>query len=124
MTKIIFGRITAILFFLLLLIGAAFCLARMGEDISSGKYFQNPAEFRYEVIFLSSYILIIIFVLRYGYYLAKGKVNWKAVKDDFLYLLSEKHFTKFQWILNILLFWLALIGFIYSLAISAMKGNL
>ncbi len=124
MAKISFRRLSAILFFLLLLVGAIFCLQRLNQDISTGKYFSRPEEFRYEVVFLVSYILIILFVLRYGYYLAVNRVNWETVKADPLYLLNKKYFTRGQWILNLLSFWAAIIGFIYSLAISAMKGNL
>ena len=124
MAKISIGRFTAVLIFLLFLVGAAFCLQRIAEDIFIGKYFSRPQEFRHEIIFLTSYILIILFLLRYGYYLAIDRVNWRVVKDDFLYLLNRKHFSKFPWLLNVLLFWLALVGFIYSLAISAMKGSL
>lgn len=118
------GRISAILFFLLLVVGAIFSLLRLWQDISTGKYFSRPEELRYEIIFLTSYILIILFVLRYGYYLAVNRVDWEIVKYDLLYLLNKKYFTRYQWILNLLLFWLSLIGFIFSLAISAMKGNL
>lgn len=124
MTKTSPGRKCAILFFLLLILGAAFCVQRLTQDIAAGKYFSRLDEFRYEILFLTSYLLIIIFVLRYGYYLAVDRVSWEIVKNDFLYLLNKKHFSKFQWILNLLLFWLALGGFIYSLAVSAMKGNL
>ena len=124
MAKISIGRITAIFFFLLLVAGAVFCLQRLGEDISAGKYFRYPDELRYEIVFLTSYVLIILLVLRYGYYLAVNRVDWNIIKNDFLYLLNKKYFSKAQWILNVLLFWLALIGFIYSLAISAMKGSL
>lgn len=124
MTKISFGRISAILFFLLLVLGAALCVQRLSQDIAAGKYFSHPDGFRYEIIFLSAYLVIIVFLLRYGYYLAINKVDWEIVKNDFLYLLNRKYFGKFQWILNLLLFWLALGGFIYSLVISAMKGNL
>ncbi len=124
MAKISIGRITAIFFFLLLVTGAAFCLQRLGEDISMGKYFRYPEELRYEIAFLTSYILIILLVLRYGYYLAVNRVDWNIIKNDFLYLLNKKYFSKVQWMLNVLLFWLALIGFIYSLAISAMRGSL
>ncbi len=73
---------------------------------------------------IPDYLLIILFLLRYGYYLAIDKVNWAIVKDDFLFLLNKRYFTKTQWMLNVLLFWLALAGFIYSLAISTMKGAL
>ncbi|UCB57220.1 MAG: hypothetical protein JSV30_01115 [Candidatus Omnitrophota bacterium] len=118
------GRIMAILFFLSLIVGGVFCLQRLAEDITAGKYFSNPEDLRYEIIFLTSYIFIILFVLRYGYYLAIGRVNWKTAKDDFIYLLNKKHFSKTQWLLNMLLFWLSLIGFVYSMAISVMKGNL
>ncbi len=124
MPKLSFGRITAILFFLLLIVGAVFCLQRLSVEISAGRYFSHPEEFRYKLIFLISYILIILFALRYGYYLATNRVNWRIVKMDFFYLLNKKYFSKLQWILNVLLFWLALIGYIYSLAISAMQGNL
>ncbi len=124
MVKISIGRLSAILFFLALFVGAVFCLQKLEEDISAGKYFSHPEELRYEIISLTSYVLIILFVLRYGYYLAVNRVNWGIVKDDFAYLLNKRYFSKIQWALNVLLFWLALIGFIYSLAISAMKGNL
>ena len=124
MTKISIGRVSAILSFLVLLAGAGFCLQRLAEDISTGKYFSQPQELRYEIAFLASYLFIIIIVVRYGYYLAINRVNWGTIKDDFLYLLNKKYFTKTQWVLNVLLFWLALIGFVCSLAISAMKGNL
>lgn len=124
MTKISIGRITAILFFLLLIVGAAFSLQRLALDISVGEYFSRPGELRYEITFLLSYIFIILFVLRYGYYLAINRVTWKNIKEDFFYLLNKKFFTRPQWILNMLLFWVALIGFISSLAISAMKGSL
>jgi len=124
MAKLSIGRFMAVLIFLLLLVGAAFCLQRIADDISIGKYFSYPQEFRYEITFLVSYILIILFLLRYGYYLAVNRVSWKIVKDDFLFLLNRRHFSKGQWLLNVSLFWLALIGFIYSLAVSAMKGTL
>lgn len=124
MAKICVGRVTAILSFLLLVLGAVFCLQRLTQEISAGKYFSQSDELRYEIVFLASYIIIILFVLRYGYYLAINRVNWGNIKDDFLFLLNKKYFTKPQWMLNVLLFWLALVGFIYSLAISAMKGNL
>ena len=124
MAKLPFGRITAILFFLLLVAGAVFCLQKVREDIVIGKYFSRPEELRYETVSLVSYVLIILFLLRYGYYLAKDTVNWEAIKGDFLYLLNKKYFTTIQWMFNVLLFWLALFGFIYSLAISAMKGSL
>lgn len=124
MARISIGRVSAILSFLALLVGAGFCLQRLAEDISIGKYFSRPEELRYEIAFLASYLFIIIIVLRYGYYLAVNRVDWETVKGDFLYLLNRKHFTKTQWILNVLLFWLALVGFIYSLVISTMKGNL
>ena len=123
MAKISIGRLSAILFFLALVVGAVFCLQKLEEDISAGKYFNHPEELRYEIIFLASYVLIILFVLRYGYYLAINRVNWAILKDDFAYLLNKKYFSRIQWALNILLFWLALIGFIYSLTISAMNGN-
>lgn len=124
MTKTSFGRISAILFFLLLVLGATLCIQRLTQDIAAGKYFSCLEEFRYEIIFLAAYLLIIIFLLRYGYYLAINRVDWEIVKNDLLYLLNKKYFTKFQWVLNLLLFWLALGGFIYSLVISAMKGSL
>ena len=124
MAKIPFGRITAALFFLLLVAGAIFCLQKAREDIFMGKYFSRPEELRYEIAFLVSYGLIILLLLRYGYYLAVNRVNWEILKGDFLYLLNKKYFTTLQWMLNVLLFWLALFGFIYSLAISAMKGSL
>lgn len=124
MPKVSINRITAILFFLLLLVGAVFCLQRLAGDIAEGRYFTGMEEVRYEIIFLTSYILIILLLLRYGYYLAINRVNWKNIKDDFLYLLNKKYFSKTQWMLNVLLFWLALAGFVCSLAISAMKGNL
>lgn len=124
MSKISIGRVSAILFFMLLLLGAALCLQRLGQDISVGKYFSRPEELRYETVFLASYLFIILFVLRYGYYLAINRVSWGIIKDDFAYLLNRRYFSKTQWMLNVLLFWLALIGFIYSLAISAMKGSL
>ena len=124
MPKISKERLTAIIFFLLLIVGAVFSLVRLREDIVLGKYFQHPEELSYEIGFLSSYVLIILLVLRYGYYLGVNRVSWKILKGDFLYLLNKKYFSKFQWVLNVLLFWMALIGFIYSLAISTMKGNL
>ena len=124
MAKISIGRVTAILFFSSLIAGAIFCLQRLAQDISIGKYFSQPEEFRYEIAFIASYLFIIIFVLRYGYYLATNKVTWETIKGDFVYLLNRKYFSKTQWMINVLLFWLALTGFIYSLAISAMKGNL
>ncbi|MBL7091965.1 MAG: hypothetical protein ISS24_01000 [Candidatus Omnitrophica bacterium] len=124
MARISIGRASAILSFLALLAGAGFCLQRLAEDISIGKYFSRPEELHYEIAFLASYLFIIIIVLRYGYYLAVNRVSWETIKGDFLYLLNRKHFTKTQWILNVLLFWLALAGFIYSLVISTMKGNL
>jgi hypothetical protein len=124
MPKISFGRLAAIVFFLSLVAAAAFSLQRVGEDISAGKYFAQPRDFHYEVAFLASYFFIILLVLRYGYYLAINRVQWKTLKDDFLYLLNRKYFTKTQWVINVSLFWLALIGFIYSLAISTMKGAL
>lgn len=124
MTKVAVGRIIAGLLFLLLLVGALFCLQRIGEDISAGRYFAQSGEFRYKIVFLISYLLIIFFVLRYGYYLAMNRVSWDIIKDDFLYLLNRKYFTQGQWLLNVLLFWLAFIGFVSSLAISIMKGNL
>ncbi|MCQ9208496.1 MAG: hypothetical protein NG712_03870 [Omnitrophica bacterium] len=124
MAKISTGRFLAILTFLLLLVGAAVSFQRIAEDISIGKYFNQPQEFRYEIIVLTSYILIILFLLRYGYYLAVNRVNWKIIKDDPLFLLNRRHFAKPQWLFNLLLFWLGLIGFIYSLAVSAMKGTL
>lgn len=124
MPKISFGRLVAIVFFLSLVAAAAFCWQKVGEDISTGKYFAHPQDLHYEIIFLATYLFIILFVLRYAYYLAINRVRWKTLKDDFLYLLNRKYFTKTQWILNLLLFWLALIGFIYSLAISTMKGAL
>lgn len=123
MAKISMNRITATLFFLALLSGAVFCVERIAEDIATGRYFANVQEIRYDIGFLASYTLIILFVLRYGYFLAVNRVNWSNVKDDFIYLLNRKYFNRTQWVINILLFWLALIGFIYSLAISAMKGN-
>lgn len=124
MAKISFGRVTAILFFLSLIVGAVFCLQRLEQDIFIGEYFSQPEELRHEIVFLTAYIFIIIFVLRYGYYLAINRVNWKIVKEDFLYLFNKKFFTKTQWRLNVLLFWLALTSFICSLIISVMKGNL
>ena len=124
MAKRALSRLSTILFFLLLLVGAIFCGQRLNQDISTGKYFSHPEEFRYEVVFLVSYILIILFVLRYGYYLAVNRVNWETVKADPLYLLNKKYFTRAQWISNLLWFWAAIIGFIYSLAISAMQGKL
>ncbi len=124
MAKISAGRISAILFFLSLLTGAMFCFQRLAQDITAGRYFANLEEFRYEVIFLSSYVFIILFTLRYGYYLAVNRVNWSKVKEDFLYLLNRRLFSRTQWIINVLLFWLSLLGFILSLTISAMKGNL
>jgi hypothetical protein len=124
MVKISGGRISAIVFFFSLLSAGIFCLQRVIQDIEAGKYFNNPDEFFHEIVFLCSYILIIFFVIRYGYYLAINRVNWKNIKDDFIYLLNKKYFSKVQWILNILLFWLSLIGFIFSLVISTMKGGL
>ncbi|NQS99538.1 MAG: hypothetical protein HQ595_00510 [Candidatus Omnitrophica bacterium] len=124
MSKTSAGRISAMLFFLLLIVGAGFCIQRLTEDVALGKYFTHLSDFRYEMVFLISYILIIIFLLRYGFYLAVNTVNWEIVKNDFLYLLNKKHFSKTQWILNLLLFWSALAGFIYSLAISTMQGSL
>ena len=124
MAKISIGRVTAILFFSSLIVGAIFCLQRLVQDISIRKYFSQPEELRHEIAFIASYLFIIIFVLRYGYYLATNKVTWETIKGDFVYLLNRKYFSKTQWMINLLLFWLALIGFIYSLAISAMKGNL
>lgn len=124
MSKISIGRVTGILFFLSLIVGAVFCLQRLNQDISTGKYFSRPEELRYEIIFLTSYIFIILFLLRYGYYLAINRVSWHNLREDFLYLLNKKHFSKIQWMINMLLFWIALIGFIYSLTISTMKGSL
>jgi len=124
MPKNSFGRFIAIVFFLSLAAAAAFSCQKVGEDISTGKYFAHPQDLHYEIIFLAAYLFIILFVLRYGYYLAINRVQWRTLKDDFLYLLNRRYFTKSQWILNLLLFWLALIGFIYSLAISTMKGAL
>jgi len=124
MTKVSIGRISAILVFLILLVGAGFCFQRLIEDISEGRYFTHPQELHYELTFLVAYSLIILLTLRYGYYLAIGRVNWAILKDDFLYLLNKKYFSRFQWIINVILFWLTLTGFIYSLAISTMKGNL
>jgi hypothetical protein len=118
------GRIAAVSFFLLLLLGAIFCILKLGEDIYAGKYFNRPEEFRYEAAFLTSYILIILLVLRYGYYLAANKVSWKIIGDDFFYLLNKKYFGRVQWVINVILFWMAVAGFIYSLAISTMKGYL
>lgn len=124
MAKISIRRSSAILFFLLLVVGAVFCLQRLSEDISAGKYFTQHQEFYQEVVLLGSYILIILFLLRYGFYLAINRVDWTTIREDFLYLLNKKYFSKIQWLFNVLLFWLSLVGFIYSLAISAMKGNL
>jgi len=124
MPKISVGRATAILFFLIVLIGAGLSLQRMAEDIFAEKYFNQPQELYQEIIFLSSYILIILLALRYGYYLAIDRVNWQTIKDDFLYLLNKRHFSKTQWVLNVLLFWLTLAGFVLCLAFSTMKGNL
>ncbi|MBN2097513.1 MAG: hypothetical protein JW714_03425 [Candidatus Omnitrophica bacterium] len=124
MGKLSLQRLSAILFFGMLLAGALFCALRLKEDIALGKYFSNPEELRYDIIFLTSYAFIVLFILRYGYYLAINKVQWRTLKDDYLYLLSKKYFTKTQWLINILLFWLALSGFFYSLTISTMQGNL
>lgn len=124
MTKLSAGRITAISFFLILIIGAYFCFQRLAEDIASGKYFTHAQELQHQIVFLVAYTLIILLALRYGYYLAIGKVSWATIKNDFLYLLNRRHFSKWQWIINIILFWLALVGFVYSLAISTMQGSL
>lgn len=124
MVKIPVGRISAILFFLLLTIGASFSLHNLVEDIVVGKYFTQPEELHFEIAFIISYIFIIILLLRYGYYLAKNQVNWLVIKDDFLYVLNRKYFSQRQWLINVLLFWISLIGFIYALAISTMKGHL
>ena len=123
MTKLSGGRIMAIAFFLILVIGAGFCFQRLAEDISSGKYFTHTGEFHHQLAFLIAYVLIILLALRYGYYLAIGRVNWSTIKNDFLYLLNRRHFSKWQWAINIILFWLVLAGFIYSLAISIMQGK-
>lgn len=123
MKKISWRRASAILFFCVLIAGAVFCVQRLSQDIVTGRYFSNPQETKYEIIFILSYILIISFMLRYGYYLAVNKVDWAVIKDDFLYLLNKKYFTRGQWVINVLLFWLALAGFIYSLSISVMKGS-
>jgi hypothetical protein len=124
MAKISAGRLTALVFFSSLIAGAVFCLHRLQQDIIAGKYFSHPEELRYEIIFLSSYALIILFLLRYGYYLAINKINWQTIKDDFLYLLNKRYFSRGQWIFNVVLFWMAVITFVCSLAISVMKGNL
>lgn len=124
MAKISIGRITAILFFLMLVVGAVFSLQKATQDIYSGNYFRYPEKLHFDISSLVSYILITIFILRYGYYLAINRVTWGTIKDDFLYLLNRRYFTKVQWILNVLLFWLSLTGFVYYLAISAMKGSL
>lgn len=124
MSRISIGRLNAIIFLLLLIVGAVYCLQLVRDDIITGKYFSLPVELRYEIIFLASYLFIIIFILRYGYYLAINRVTWEDVRADFLYLLNKKYFSKTQWAINMLLFWLSLVGFIYSLTISAMKGNL
>lgn len=124
MPKISAGRAAAILFFLIVVIGAGLSLQRMAEDIFAEKYFNQPQELYQEIIFLSSYILIILLALRYGYYLAIDRVNWQTIRDDFLYLLNRRYFSKTQWVLNVLLFWLTLAGFVLSLALSTMKGNL
>lgn len=123
MAHIKFSRFIAVLLFLALLGGAVFCMFRLADDIYAQNYFVCESELRYELIFLTSYVLIILFVLRYGYYLAVNRVSWKDVKDDYIFLLNKKYFSRTQWILNVLLFWFSLIGFIYSLALSAMKGN-
>ena len=123
MAKISIGRINAILFFLLLTVGAMFCLLRLSEDITSEKYFTRPDEIHYEATYISTYILIILFALRYGYYLAINRVNWAIIKDDFLFLLNRKYFSKVQWVLNVLLFWITFVSFIISLSISTLKGN-
>lgn len=124
MKRLSFNRLSAILFFLLLVVGAVYCLQILSENIASGKYFLQPEQLRQEIALLVSYLLIIFLVLRYGYYLAVDRVNWQTLKDDFLFLLNRKYFTKQQWLINVFLFWLALIGFIYSLAVSATKGAL
>lgn len=123
MGKISWQRALAILFFGGLIAGAVFCFQRLSQDIGTGRYFSNSQETKYEIVFILSYILIILFMLRYGYYLAVNRVDWAGIKDDFLYLLNKKYFTQGQWIVNVLLFWLALAGFIYSLSISVMKGS-
>lgn len=123
MSRSKFSRFSAVLFFLALLGGALFCMFRLADDIHAQNYFVRESELKHEIIFLTSYILIILFVLRYGYYLAVNRVGWKEVKDDYIFLLNKKYFSRTQWILNILLFWFSLIGFIYSLALSAMKGD-
>lgn len=121
--KIRAGRITAILSFLVLIVGAVMCFLSLAEDITNGRYLGHSERLFYERVFLVSYIFIILFILRYGYYLAVNRVNWKNIKDDFLYLLNKKLFSKTQWIINVILFWLTLLGFIFSLGISAMRGN-
>jgi hypothetical protein len=118
------GRISALIFFLLLIVGAVYCLELIRHDIIIEKYFSNPEELRYEIISLASYLFITIFILRYGYFLAINRVTWENIRADLLYLLNDKYFNKTQWVINMLLFWLSLIGFIYSLTISAMKGSL
>lgn len=123
MRKIFIERISAILLFLLLIVGAVFCLLRLSEDISSGRYFSRAGEIHYDIIYITTYVLIILFALRYGYYLALDRVNWKIIKDDFLFLLNKKYFSKVQWIINVLLFWLSFVSFIISLSISTLKGN-
>jgi hypothetical protein len=124
MVKLFGRRISAVVFFFSLLVAGVLCLQRVIQDIEAGKYFNNPDEFFHEIVFLSSYALIIFFIIRYGYYLAIDRVNWKNIKDDFIYLLNRKYFSKTQWIINLLLFWLSLFGFIFSLVISTMKGRL
>ena len=124
MAKISIGRVTAILFFLLLVVGAVFSLQKVIQEISLGNYFKYAERLRIDISSLVIYSLITIFILRYGYYLAINRVTWETIKGDFLYLLNKRYFSKTQWILNVLLFWLSLAGFIYYLAISAMKGSL
>lgn len=123
MEKKSWQRAAAILFFCGLVAGAVFCVLRLSQDIAAGRYFRNPQEIKYEIVFISSYVLIIAFMLRYGYYLAVNRIDWTVIKEDFLYLLSKKYFTRAQWVINVLLFWLALAGFIHSLSISVMKGS-
>ena len=124
MANLSFSRINAILFFISLLVGAIFTLEHIFDDILVGRYFANPQELRYEIIFLCSYLLIILFILRYGYFLAVNRIDWSGLKNDFLFLLNRRYFSPTQWLINILLFWMAVAGFVYSLAISTMKGGL
>jgi len=122
--KAIIGKVTAKIFFISLLAGALVCFHRVGQDVVDGKYFTDPERFRYELVSLTSFVLIILLMLRFGFYIFINKVDWAIVKDDFLYLLNRKYFNGFQWAINQILFWLALTGFIYALAVSTMEGTL